>query len=712
MKTFKKIVAFVGIVSMTLLIPSCIGEYLDPNISMDNQITPTLTAPLVKGKITIADYISDIEGLTTDNINGFERLKFVIETDSMGSFSADDGTFSMDITESMSYGLGNMELDDIPGINASLTFQEIVDNSGGVISYLAALDGQTVPTLAAFGPLDIAGQYSADPISEFEKVTFASGTFDVTLTNNLPMPIDMVMELWTRLDGSPVMLKSFIFTSLAANGGTDSEVYDLAGETVGNEVWYENISITSQEASNVTIDLSKTVDMLVDAKNLAIESGVADLSDLNFGNISDLDTMDIDFGTDMWLSEIKLLNNNKIDLTVTNPFGFEFLLNVNIPGSTINGNELVISKTILVDPNPQVFEIDLSNAIINFDVENNVSRLIVNYDGSINTSPDPVYFNVNDELTVEFGMSFGISNVDYVTGYFGKDTIEVPSDTIPLDLDMLDMFEGDFVLTDPSIKLNLQNPMGIPIDIDFNIVGKDADDQLVDLNINNGNTINLEYPSNPGEVVDASISVDNTNSAIVDFIAALPKEITYGGNVFINPEGYTGVDNFVTSDFEVNMSMAFELPLSLKTPYFGFKDTVEMEGGIDVGEMGIDFESLELWAKVKNGFPFSIDLTLSFVDTLYNQLFILEPENQNSDLLIVAPDVDENGRIIDASIEESFVKFELTKAMFDQLPDVRHIMFQASLATPADGTKEATIYKDNYLDFALFIQNAQVTLDF
>ena len=719
MRSLKKLGTMAGIIMLLLFIPSCVGDYFDINkLSMDNEVTVSLSAPLINGEITLGDYISDLEFITTDTINGYALLKVVFENDSIGGFSPDD-IIDVNVQQNITYAVGEVNIPNISNINSEITFQDVVDNVPD-LSYLSAADGQTIQPLLpggysipVFGPVILPNDYPSDPIDQFQEVTFSEGRFSITFENQMPMPVDIAMDLYTRINNQDVKLQSFSF-SLSATGDIQTESLDLAGRTVGSLMWWENAEISSPGSTEEEfIDLvNQKIIMNTEASDLVVQSGVVKFEDQHFNNQEEV--IQLGMGEDMEINTMQL-NSGGFSLNVTNPFDFQISIDLRLP-NVKNENQEMLTKQIVLAPNQTTPTfIDFTNTTTTFNQGASGSEMSIEYDIHITSGGNMVNFNTGDELTMGVDFAFSLDQIDYITGYFGQETIDLGSEEMDLGLSDLDFITGNFTLTDPKITLRVESPIGLPVAIEMDIVGEKDGEAPISLGLgqNSGGILSINPPTNPGEIEITEIVIDKNTSNIVDFVSYLPSTINYSGSVYLNKDGNTGVPNFISNNLSTKMGLKVEMPISIQSSNFGFRDTIEMSG-IELPE-DLSFDQFELYANLKNGFPFQFNITLVFLDSLNNELFNLSPIDPDTGnaVAINSPDVDQStGRVIESSIEEQTVKFMLNQSVFDQLPSVKNVIIEASISTPNGGADEASIYTDYALAFALFLQNVEVTVGF
>ncbi|MGB1573566.1 MAG: hypothetical protein ACPG85_04750, partial [Flavobacteriales bacterium] len=118
-----------------------------------------------------------------------------------------------------------------------------------------------------------------------------------------------------------------------------------------------------------------------------------------------------------------------------------------------------------------------------------------------------------------------------------------------------------------------------------------------------------------GSSASPSLSVweiDETNSNVVDFFTAEPRDIDLSMQVRCNPNGPAGISgNFLDVDGFVSARLMTEIPLSMRAAQIDFVDTVDVD--IQIEEQA-EVDSAELRLILHNGFPFEVVIRARFLD--------------------------------------------------------------------------------------------------
>ena len=88
----------------------------------------------------------------------------------------------------------------------------------------------------------------------------------------------------------------------------------------------------------------------------------------------------------------------------------------------------------------------------------------------IKSETDYIFYKSNEEIDVTFTFSNLI--FDEINGYFGNKKYLIEKEEIELEKDLLDFYnkiEGEFLFTNPSLGLTVNNSFGIPLFINLDI---------------------------------------------------------------------------------------------------------------------------------------------------------------------------------------------------------------------------------------------------
>ena len=126
----------------------------------------------------------------------------------------------------------------------------------------------------------------------------------------------------------------------------------------------------------------------------------------------------------------------------------------------------------------------------------------------------------------------------------------------------------------------------------------------------------LNIPSADGSVQSPSVTtwfLDETNSNLTSFFSVEPRDLELAAWVTSNPNGFDPANpNFVDADGYVTGEMRVEIPLALRLEQLDFVDTLDASLEFDQEELELD--SAELRLILHNGFPFGVDLSVTFLD--------------------------------------------------------------------------------------------------
>ncbi|NVK28711.1 MAG: hypothetical protein HWE14_11740 [Flavobacteriia bacterium] len=353
---------------------------------------------------------------------------------------------------------------------------------------------------------------------------------------------------------------------------------------------------------------------------------------------------------------------NTVDLSVT-------INNADIAGQTfsinLNATPGISSQTVDISG----LDLDLSN--------NGVTENYLSFDIDILSNGGAAAGQ-----TVDLALTYEELLVGRAVGYFGQRSVSVPSGNIKLGVEAFENFLNGLYLADPTIELIVASNVGLPLQLDLDLDGVNSAGQLEALGLG---AINITGPATIGPYDTTNIVIDRNTSNIVDFIANVPNTILYSGAGIMNPQGETGVDNFITADGEMTVGLRIDLPLALRTQNLIFQQEI---GNLDFGgltEQTDAVEELTLKFHVENEFPFDADMKLEFYqnDVLTDSVLL--------DLFDAAP-VDQNGRSTGYEItDEDEV---LSGDKINRLLQADRLVMTITLNTTNNGNTTVKLYED------------------
>lgn len=274
----------------------------------------------------------------------------------------------------------------------------------------------------------------------------------------------------------------------------------------------------------------------------------------------------------------------------------------------------------------------------------------------------------------DLSINFAGLTVGRADGFFGSRTINIPSGKFDFDLGGLEEFTNGLTLTNPSLTLIATSNVGIEIELAPRFNGVNADRQIQGLGFQPQNILAATDPNIPRV---SPILVNKDNSTIVDFLSNIPNQILYSGKATLNP-GVTTANNFITQNAKVKIGMEVNIPLEFTAENMMLEQrlninipTVNNEGVVD---------ALTLFFNNKNGFPFELNLSLSFLDSVTGDSI----NGVTIPLLEPAP-IDMAGVVTMRTERQFSVVF--TDDELEALTRVKEIILRGRLNTPNDGSR-------------------------
>lgn len=313
------------------------------------------------------------------------------------------------------------------------------------------------------------------------------------------------------------------------------------------------------------------------------------------------------------------LKSGTLNLTVTTDLAHSVTSVITLPGVTINGEP--IQETLNLNytgtvPHSASTTVNLTGAIMDCTNGNTtVNTLQINISSTVTGSGQGI--NGNEYISLDFnsnGMAFKTAY-----GYFGQQSIVDLQDSI-----LIQLFEngeggGYFELSEPSLKLFVDNGIGLPIRLNL--------DNLRTINAFNGNEFfmenypaihNLNFPSILGVVVQTLIEFNTANTPnIAQVIAPVPQYLAFSLTAETNPDGPSATLNFISDTSKVKVRSELEMPLIGFAHGFGAKDTFPFNLGVQAEEI----QSVMFRLNIDNGFPVKLNAQITFMDENYMPLF-------------------------------------------------------------------------------------------
>ncbi len=320
------------------------------------------------------------------------------------------------------------------------------------------------------------------------------------------------------------------------------------------------------------------------------------------------------------------IRTGKIGLSIRNTLPTRIYFTYTIPKAIKNGNQFQVVQD--VGPGsisaPAIFngtydfdgyDIDLTGA----------SGLLVNtiaYNVRAVSDPSGSAFTVNPGDTMINLVSTLLSiEPSYVKGYLGQTTVNLSDDA--------NVGLGN-IIRDGTVEMDSAR---LRLDV-INSIGADASAMIRNLNATNNQTssaialsapgilntrLNINRASESGNASDPvrpttlSLSLDRSNSNLVDLLENIPDRLDYNLDLSLNPLGnVSGSNDFVYSDRLVASRLRLELPLRFAANQILLADTLDLTADnlTNLDPVGPAIVTMV----AENGFPLNIELQFFLID--------------------------------------------------------------------------------------------------
>lgn len=631
---------------------------------------PEIAAPFINTTIVLNDLFVDDSNLVTLDDSSlvyfyFKDSVFNLKTDTVLDIAEDANV-------EQSFSLGELKMDDF-GFNQNFTINDMLPYlDQAVADTLVKYDGQKnyFPPIALLEPALI----DADAINDFINLTFSSGKLFITLENMLPVEINNIgFELID--DNSQTIITNIYHESLNP-GENFTDTTDLSGLILGNKFSFRLISLNSPGSypDMVMINLNDGLNFDLNTTELKVISGQARLSQ----QIMWTDFQMIDLGLEPEQLYHANFQSGVFNYNLNSQLNLDIDVSLSLPSAEINGQipeeNFTINANSIID---QDWNVDGMTTDLTTDEEQAWNRLPIQIELIVLPTNQIVSFDSADKIHGIFTLQQ--VKLDYADGYLGKQTVNISKDTFDLNFDFLSRLKGELILEDPSISLNYTNSIGVPFRIATEMLGINTESgSQVSLSVD---SIDVNHPGQPGEIVEGQILIDKNNSSIVDFLAIRPDRIIYYGGGISNPEGEAM--NFVEGNSALVADAEIKIPLILRASQLNFSDTL----GISFDSVDIPLQEGLIQLKVENGFPFDLKLHLVLNDTISG-----EKIDQITFDDIAAAKVDAEGKVIETTFSDLAVDF--TPQFIDNMQRANMASIEAETTTFGQGDVPVKLFSD------------------
>ncbi|MBN2681949.1 MAG: hypothetical protein JXR58_05540 [Bacteroidales bacterium] len=334
------------------------------------------------------------------------------------------------------------------------------------------------------------------------------------------------------------------------------------------------------------------------------------------------------------------------------------------------------------------------------------NKLPINYTLTLTNSGNPVAGSDQISLTV------GIVNIKYSSmfGYLGNYSQDFSMDSIHLEI-FNQVLDGEAYFDDPRMYVRMNNSYGLPVQFYLTSLGTYSTTGAPSTplfgtdvpTIVNPRTMMYPTLSQIGQFASDMLSLNKTNSNIMDVVETQPKYIFFSVESETNPLG-PGFDyNFVTDSSRFDLELEVELPLYGNAKYWLLQDTADLDFSALYEDLDIiDWINFRLVAE--NGMPTEARLQVYFVDSNY----VMVDSLISNELIIQSGGLDAAGKVVSPTTLVTNMRYEHDR--IQNLKDVKYILYSGTVNTTNAATELVRFYSHYNIDIGLGAQ-VQVKID-
>lgn len=645
-----------------------------------------LTIPITNTTYTAAQLADDFSELKIldDNALGFSLIDQIdtvfindlaIANQKSFSSSVEVGNFTLNIDETVRDST----------INLGLIWPPAQQNTGAVIPIPAfSFNQMTIDELT---------------FDEFEYIDIVSGVATISITNRFPFPLGPLNVIIR--DSNQNLIAQIYFADIIESGNTASQIVDLAGMQISNELEAEiSGQSVGTNGENVLIDPDDDILFQVEFGELTISRARAIIKPIDIYTSETIELLE-----DYYIASA-IVKSGELHITLKNNIPLAISLSLEFPEITTHlGTNL--QKSYEIPSGSEVnSNLDLSGFRITLPQQSREFTVLVNAhfenDGS-------AFTEISHQDHIEYSFQINNFSVRYFRGIVAPTTLEIPSTTtqvdLPSDLDRLQFQNA-------RLTLNFHNRIDFPLNLSIDLKGSNTNGNAVSMPVN----VSLE-PSGRNTENVTTITLDKNNSAILDFINNLPTRIEITGTAefgdgirigTVSSSDYIFVDYQIEAPFNVSFeeqtiypdtSEVIILPKNFPSDDFDGKSTID-------GELTKNIQRGEIQLTVHNHFPIGTRLKINVSETV-TSLNTAPP-------LVLGPfdiskgQLDETGQVKAASttIHQITLSAEQMLLFKNTTESPKSLYFQPEIILPA--TQHPVLLKAN--DFITIISVAKFNL--
>jgi len=497
--------------------------------------------PLLNQWFVITDFMED-EDFAPVGADSVYTIEF---EESLEKIEVEDNVTLEGLDQSVSESIGNFTVPSSPPQTAAISLTALggPGSSGGV--------PVPVPALSFSGV-----QEDLPVLTSFTQVVIDTGTVTLGVTNDTRVDFDTLgVRLLDEGAGSAVVVTIDVTAGVTLlDGATRYVSTPLNGVTSGNDLIVEIFghSLTG----TATLDGTEGIDIVVTVGELRVSSATAEVGEIDYNFI---ETVTL---TDEATVESATLSSGTLTLTLDNQLPIPLNLTVELPDLTNGGGSPVSFNPVAGPGSQSSVGRDLAGHTLAPDDDgmgNQVLNLVVDV-YSVGSSGSQVTLASTDSVAVQATITELV--VQAVTGVLDSTTVALPDSSFGLEIESGNLLDElrKVDLTAVDFEITVRHNIDFPAHLELDLVGVGGIPDPVELNIAFDLQPSGYTPTGPGDPTSVTdiLSLDETNSTVLDFLNAFPTSISYSGSVTVGDGIYSGS---VSSYSWVEADVRFSTPL-------------------------------------------------------------------------------------------------------------------------------------------------------
>lgn len=496
-----------------------------------------VTVPLISKVYTMAELADDETALSIDS-TGLLNLRVEAELD---KYEVGDQLTLDDVDEEMTFEIGIFTVES-PG--SEFTNVELRE----IFAQADTLDGQTV-VVDSFS--FVSDKKVLDPYDNFSYVVVSTGSLNLSVTNNLPVPLGSPLTIGIWDANSDTLVVSDTNNTQILPGQTRSFIMDLQGKKLPNALAVRMSGDSpGSGGQSVTIDAGSRFEIEAAIGEIEVTEAMAQIP---AQVITSEESAAI---TDSVVIVEASVENGAINMSLSGNVPLDAWITCEIPDIKSASGDVLVDSFFVAKYSEADISIDLRGRFLRPQMADfGKQEIRVNWSArTVDTGTEMVLVKSSDT----FGANFGLRGMSFsaITGKIADTSIEIDQSEIDLDIPAdLDSIFFEF----PEMELQINNGINFPLRAILRIEGENKAGAIVEMLVDEI----IQPATAPGVPVTTTIVLNNLNSAINEFISILPNKIRVFGEVKLGNESWIGT---VSQDDYMDGLVTITAPLVLTLP--------------------------------------------------------------------------------------------------------------------------------------------------